>query len=135
MAGKLGVVRLLLDHGAEVDIRGEHNWTPLEAARERGHDDIVKLLSKGGHPSAKYDAEEVICRERVCRNRDGMDGLSDGVDGIRLHHSLGLSCSFLPVMCATVPVDIRLSAYHAYHASFRMFHLRRLYSVCRRIRK
>ena len=49
MAGKLGVVRQLLEHGAEVDIRGEHNRTPLEAARARGHDDIAKLLSKGGH--------------------------------------------------------------------------------------
>lgn len=48
-AGHTEVVRLLLAHGARVDV--ENHWTggtPLRAALANGHADIVKLLEKAG---------------------------------------------------------------------------------------
>lgn len=43
--GSLEVVKVLVQRSANASIRGEHNWTSIEAARENGHDAIAKLLS------------------------------------------------------------------------------------------
>jgi enamine deaminase RidA (YjgF/YER057c/UK114 family) len=40
--GQGGVVRLLVQRGAEVDARDWFGSTPLEAASEEGFDDVVK---------------------------------------------------------------------------------------------
>ena len=45
ITGNLEVVKVLLRRGANASIRGEHDWTSLEAARENGRDTIVELLS------------------------------------------------------------------------------------------
>jgi ankyrin repeat protein len=50
ITGKLQIVELLLRHNAERQIKGEHEWTPLEAAYENRHRKIVELLSRGSEP-------------------------------------------------------------------------------------
>jgi ankyrin repeat protein len=51
ITGKLQIVELLvLRHDAERQIKGEHEWTPLEAAYKNRHGKIVELLSHGSEP-------------------------------------------------------------------------------------
>jgi len=45
ITGNLEVVKVLLWFGANPSIRGEHNWTSLEAARENRRDLVAELLS------------------------------------------------------------------------------------------
>jgi ankyrin repeat protein len=49
IAGKLQIVELLLKHDAKKDIKGEHGWTPIEAAKKNRHEKIVERLSRGEH--------------------------------------------------------------------------------------
>lgn len=42
--GHIGVVRLLLDHNANIEATHSSHWTPLMLAARRGHVNIVKLL-------------------------------------------------------------------------------------------
>ena len=46
--GKITDVRLLLEHGADVNAAGEHGYTPLHSAVEQGHANIVRLLVAWG---------------------------------------------------------------------------------------
>ena len=47
-AGSLECATLLLDHGAEVEVRNDARRTPLQLAAENGRTDIVKLLAEAG---------------------------------------------------------------------------------------
>jgi ankyrin repeat protein len=49
IAGKLQIVDLLLDRNADKKIKGEHEWTPLDAADENKHEKIVERLLRGEH--------------------------------------------------------------------------------------
>lgn len=52
----LGVVRLLLEHGAPVNARQQQGWTALHAAAQHGDRVMVELLLKyGANPNAKND--------------------------------------------------------------------------------
>jgi len=42
------VVQYLVEHGADKDKANNYGWTPLSAARECGHVDIVAYLSAAG---------------------------------------------------------------------------------------
>lgn len=42
--GHIGVVRLLVDHGADVNKGTNNSWTPLIAASGHGHAEVVKFL-------------------------------------------------------------------------------------------
>ena len=42
--GNTEIVRLLLDNGADPNIRNDYGMTALIAASSRGHNEIVKLL-------------------------------------------------------------------------------------------
>ncbi|KAK3093691.1 hypothetical protein FSP39_018947 [Pinctada imbricata] len=46
--GNITAVRLLIQHGAEVNRQDEDSWTPLHAACAEGHADIARLLLKHG---------------------------------------------------------------------------------------
>jgi ankyrin repeat protein len=48
--GKIQVVRLLLEHGADVNARGESGRTPSQYTRQQ---DILELLSEYGAESVK----------------------------------------------------------------------------------
>ncbi|RFU24750.1 hypothetical protein B7463_g11589, partial [Scytalidium lignicola] len=48
---KLGhetVVKLLLEAGAGLEVKGENGWTPLFYASFRGHEAVVKVLLQAG---------------------------------------------------------------------------------------
>jgi ankyrin repeat protein len=46
--GHLEVVRLLLDHGAEVNFQEEGNWSPYEVAKRHRQHDVARLLRDHG---------------------------------------------------------------------------------------
>ncbi|KAJ5283335.1 hypothetical protein N7505_001315 [Penicillium chrysogenum] len=46
--GHTDIVRLLLDHGANVDCRNQSGWTPINAAADEGFLEIVELLIEKG---------------------------------------------------------------------------------------
>jgi Ankyrin repeat len=47
--GDAGMTRLLLRLGADPDIRSEFGGTPLQAARQNGHDAVAELLGPVTH--------------------------------------------------------------------------------------
>jgi ankyrin repeat protein len=54
------MVKLLLDHGADVDLRNNDGWTALMNACGRGYNDIVKLLlAKGADPNIQRVSSEL----------------------------------------------------------------------------
>jgi ankyrin repeat-rich membrane spanning protein len=44
--GKLEVVRLLVEHGADIDVKDKGGWTAYQFALVKGYSEITKLLSK-----------------------------------------------------------------------------------------
>jgi ankyrin repeat protein len=46
--GALEVVRLLLEHGADVEVKDYYGKTALQEAADRGHDKVVELLREHG---------------------------------------------------------------------------------------
>lgn len=46
--GKADLVRLLIAHGAEVNVQSTDGKTALDWAREKGHDDVVAVLRERG---------------------------------------------------------------------------------------
>jgi ankyrin repeat protein len=55
-AGDLVKVRQLLEQGVNINIRGNHQYTPLHEAAESGHSEVVKLLlEKGADVNAKTE--------------------------------------------------------------------------------
>ncbi|KAH0544335.1 hypothetical protein FGG08_001476 [Glutinoglossum americanum] len=53
--GHEAVVRLLIEKGAELDLKDEVGWAPLSWAAEKGHEATVKLLIEKG---AKFDSKD-----------------------------------------------------------------------------
>jgi ankyrin repeat protein len=52
-AGKLAVIRLLIEHGADVNARQEGDWTALHEVAANGYDELVDaLLSAGADPAS-----------------------------------------------------------------------------------
>ncbi len=50
------MVKLLLEKGADVNAKGEHGWTPLMEAANRGHSEAAKLLlEKGADVNLKHE--------------------------------------------------------------------------------
>lgn len=47
-SGNEGVVKLLLEKGADIDSRDKNGKTPLSAAAQFWHDGVVKLLLEKG---------------------------------------------------------------------------------------
>lgn len=57
-AGQEEVVRLLVQHGASLNVQSQNGFTPLYMAAQENHDVVVKyLLSKGANQTL---ATEVI---------------------------------------------------------------------------
>ena len=44
--GHLGVVQLLIESRANIDVRNNEGQTPLEEASVKGHGDVMQLLLK-----------------------------------------------------------------------------------------
>lgn len=44
----MGIVKLLLDHGANANIKGNNGVTALYSATSQGKEDVMKLLIKSG---------------------------------------------------------------------------------------
>lgn len=50
-AGRLEVVRLLIDHGADATLKNGDGRTPLELAISAGHEEVAAVLRSEGNPS------------------------------------------------------------------------------------
>jgi ankyrin repeat protein len=46
--GALEVVRLLLEHGVDVEAKDNDGKTAMQVAAEEGHDEVVELLREDG---------------------------------------------------------------------------------------
>ena len=65
IVGNFQIVELLMKNGARRDIKGEHGWTPAEAAEKSRHEKIV---------------------ERLLRGRSGGDLFREGFDRLRRYY-------------------------------------------------
>ena len=62
--GRLEVVKLLLEHNANVNLKSRYG-SPIQAAAEMGHEEIVKLLlARGAKVEAKGNARQPATSER-----------------------------------------------------------------------
>ena len=52
-----GMVGLLLEHGADANLSGEHGWTPLHMASQWNHPASAKILLQYGAEMARTDSE------------------------------------------------------------------------------
>lgn len=67
LAGQEEVVRLLVQHGASVNVQSQNGFTPLYMAAQENHDNVVKyLLANGANQSL---ATEVCKRNLNCISR------------------------------------------------------------------
>jgi uncharacterized protein len=46
--GHTDIVKRLVEHGGDLDARGEHGLTALGFARQNGHDETARLLEQAG---------------------------------------------------------------------------------------
>jgi ankyrin repeat protein len=66
------MVRDLLKHGAPVNARQQHGWTPLHAAAQNGNLEIIEiLLQNGADPSIKN--EEGVTALDLARKQNRTD--------------------------------------------------------------
>jgi ankyrin repeat protein len=60
VAGQEDVVKLLVKHGASVNMQSQNGFTPLYMAAQENHDNVVKfLLSKGANQSLATEVCEL----------------------------------------------------------------------------
>lgn len=63
LAGQDDVVKLLVKHGASVNIQSQNGFTPLYMAAQENHDNVVKfLLSKGANQTLATE----VCELQGC---------------------------------------------------------------------
>jgi ankyrin repeat protein len=48
--GHTDIVKRLVEHGGDLDARGQHGLTALGFARQNGHDETARLLEQAGAP-------------------------------------------------------------------------------------
>lgn len=83
IAGQEEVVKLLVQHGASVNVQSQNGFTPLYMAAQENHDSVVKyLLANGANQSL---ATEVILLAIPCdrqSDRLGEDSVQDNTQGV-----------------------------------------------------
>lgn len=60
-AGQEEVVRLLVDHGASVNVQSQNGFTPLYMAAQENHDNVVKFLLASGANQSLATEVRIIC--------------------------------------------------------------------------
>lgn len=61
LAGKQDVVRILVEHKADVNVQSQNGFTPLYMAAQEGHDEIVRyLLANGGNQNLATDVSDQL---------------------------------------------------------------------------
>ena len=56
--GFLDIVKVLIEHGADVNVHGLEGDTPLHDAAANGHEEItIVLIQSGGNPEAENDTK------------------------------------------------------------------------------
>jgi ankyrin repeat protein len=66
-SGKLAVIQVLLEMGANPNARDESQWTPLICAASAGHTEVVKLLLlKNADVNALSDTKRCVFSVCVC---------------------------------------------------------------------
>ncbi|KAM3207144.1 hypothetical protein ACQJBY_062388 [Aegilops geniculata] len=69
LAGKVQVMRYLLDHGADPAVRDDNGSTPLHYAAEEGHHEAVRLLLSKGVPVDPVDHRGAPLHLAVAKDR------------------------------------------------------------------
>jgi ankyrin repeat protein len=102
--GQVDIVRLLLEHGADPEERGEYGWKPVHLAAHWGHDDVVHLLLEKG---ARLDIFTACLRGDI----EAMGRLLAADPSLATTPGLG---NAPPLHCATaLPVARLLIEHHA----------------------
>lgn len=62
IAGQEDVVRLLIQHGAAINVQSQNGFTPLYMAAQENHDGCVRyLLSKGANQALATEVCFITC--------------------------------------------------------------------------
>lgn len=68
-AGQEDVVKLLVEHGASVNVQSQNGFTPLYMAAQENHDNVVKyLLSNGANQSLATEVRVLFEGKVHCSN-------------------------------------------------------------------
>jgi len=73
VAGQVKVALVLLEHGAKVNVKQRHGWTPLHGAADNGDDEVVDaLLAAGADPEATTDSGLTAADSATAKGHDAL---------------------------------------------------------------
>ena len=79
--GYLEIVKALIEHGADVNVRGLDGDTPLHDAAVNGHEEItIVLIQSGGNPESENDKKETPIEVA-----EGIFSLTTSVGHLKIH--------------------------------------------------
>lgn len=80
-AGQEEVVKLLVEHGASVNVQSQNGFTPLYMAAQENHDNVVKYLLSNG-------ANQSLATEVRVFSKEGFSGSLFYINLLKLRYCL-----------------------------------------------
>lgn len=86
-AGQEEVVKLLVEHGASVNVQSQNGFTPLYMAAQENHDNVVKYLLSNG-------ANQSLATEVRVFSKEGFSGSLFCINLLKTKEPLGLQYAY-----------------------------------------